>query len=571
LVAIIGVFLSIVVGGGLVVVVAALLAGHALPKLTVSAIQHGVVHWHSFAGDPRNAFPPPLRGQLPGPVGMYASVAVCATLFLMIGIIVMWLLLNRPSRAERERRDRLRQGLARSRRRTRPLLVATKGLAVAAPFEGGGQLIVPAERSVGVIMPPRSGKSSSAVGYILDSRGAVLTASSSQELLLTTAVMREQSTHQPTLAFDPLGVTGWPNYVRWSPITGCDRPQTAARRAEALLSGSRIDETANGGFWRASGSLLLRRVLLACALAEAGVEELRAWMADPFDTNLNDVVAHSAEARAWMHDLTLMTRQRGETLDSVAVMTSLALECFQLPQVRKACSPERGQNFDPQQWISSGGTLHVLAADEQTTPVTPITVALIDEVLVAAVGFGAASWVGGNGNGNGRKPSDPLLRVILDDLASVSPLPRLSSHLTDDGSRGIQIVWYARSRAQLAERFGRERGAAVISATSTMLYGGGLNDPELLRDVSSMLGQVVVRQRTNVTDRLGFRSFGEQYRPAAVLDPSEFYQLPPFEAVMLTGGAGGNLVRLIPWWKRGDAELIRQSIVEATNRCRLVT
>jgi hypothetical protein len=104
-----------------------------------------------------------------------------------------------------------------------------------------------------------------------------------------------------------------------------------------------------------------------------------------------------------------------------------------------------------------------------------------------------------------------------------------------------------------------------------MLYGGGLNDPELLRDVSSMLGQVVVRQRTNVTDRLGFRSFGEQYRPAAVLDPSEFYQLPPFEAVMLTGGAGANVVRLTPWWKRGDAELIRQSITDASNRCRSVT
>jgi hypothetical protein len=99
-----------------------------------------------------------------------------------------------------------------------------------------------------------------------------------------------------------------------------------------------------------------------------------------------------------------------------------------------------------------------------------------------------------------------------------------------------------------------------------MLYGGGLNDPELLRDVSSMLGQVVVRQRTAMTDRLGFRSFGEQLRPAAVLEPAEFYRLAPFEAVMLTGGAGSDLVRLVPWWKRGDVGAVRDSIEQAKKR-----
>jgi type IV secretory pathway TraG/TraD family ATPase VirD4 len=434
----------------------------------------------------------------------------------------------------------------------------TKGLSVAVPLEGGRSIVVPADRSVGVIMPPRGGKSSSAVGYILDAPGAVLATSSKQDLLLTTAVMREESTQQHTVIFDPLGLSGWPKYIRWSPITGCERPQVAARRAEALLAGSRIDEGANGGFWQATGSLLVRRVLLACALAEAGVAELRAWVGDPFNTDLNHVVGDSGPARAWLHDLTMMTRQRGETLDSVALMASLALECLELPQVIKACSPERGENFDPSVWSTSGGTLHVLAAGDESPSVTPVTVALVDEVLATAGALGA--------NVAGTKPPFPMVRVVLDDLPAVAPLPKLSSHLTDGGARGIQTVWYARSRAQLAERFGRERGAAIISATSTMLYGGGLNDAELLRDVSSMLGQVVVRQRTAVTDRLGYRSYGEQYRPAAVLDPSEFYRLACYEAVMLTAGAGSDLVRLVPWWKRGDVQHIRDAIEEATNR-----
>lgn len=562
LVAIIAVVIAIVVGGGLVVVVAVLLAGHALPKMTPSAIEHGVMGWHRDPGNPRLAFPQPLRDSLPGAAGMYAAVAICAALFLVLAVAVMWLLLNRPSRAERDRRDRVRQGLAGARQRTRSLGVSpAHGLAIAVPIEGGRPLLVPAEQSVGVIMPSRSGKSSSAVGYILDTLGAVLATSCRQDLLWTTAVMRERTTRQPTLVFDPLGLSGWPKSIRWSPITDCDQPQVAARRAEALMAGSRIDEGVNGGFWRATGSLLLRRVLLACALADVGVGELRAWVGDPFNKDLDDVAGQSASARAWLHDLTMMTRQRGETLDSVALMTSLALDCFELPQVIKACSPERGANFDAIAWLASGGTLHVLAAGDEAANVTPVTVALIDEVITAA-----GSRAGPDPRVTGRKPFSPMLRLILDDLPTVSPLPKLSSRLSDAGARGVQIVWYARSRAEIAERFGRERGASVISATSTMLYGGGLNDPELLRDVSSMLGQVVVRQRTAVTDRLGFRSFGEQFRPAAVLEPAEFYRLAPFEAVMLTGGAGSDLVRLVPWWKRGDVDAVRESIEEAKQR-----
>jgi type IV secretory pathway TraG/TraD family ATPase VirD4 len=261
----------------------------------------------------------------------------------------------------------------------------------------------------------------------------------------------------------------------------------------------------------------------------------------------------------------MMARQRGESIDSVALMTALALECLGVPQVVKACSPDRGEAFDPQAWITTGGTLHLLAAEGEATNVAPLIVALVDEV-VAAAGLLASH----RDRVNGHKLTDPLVRLVLDELPALCPLSRLSSHLSDGGGRGIQVVWFARARGQLVDRFGRERAAAIISATSTMLYGGGLNDPDLLKDISTMLGHVVVRQGTRMTDRLGFRTFGEMYRQAAVLEPSEIYRLPPFEAVMLVGGSGGALVRMVPWWKRADAQLVRQSITEAKDRFRSV-
>jgi type IV secretory pathway TraG/TraD family ATPase VirD4 len=204
--------------------------------------------------------------------------------------------------------------------------------------------------------------------------------------------------------------------------------------------------------------------------------------------------------------------------------------------------------------------MHVVAPAAESTSVASLTAALVDEVVVA--GRSQAMTAPG-----GRL--DPVLRLVLDELPNICPLPKVDSYLSDGAGRGMQILWSAQARSQLDRQFGRERTTTIMGATSVMLYGGGLNDPELLKDVSSLLGHVSIRERLTSTDRFGYRSWGEMVVKVPAVDPSDIYSLAPFQAVMMTGGSTGSMVRLMPWWERRDAADIETAIKEARARCRI--
>jgi hypothetical protein len=97
-----------------------------------------------------------------------------------------------------------------------------------------------------------------------------------------------------------------------------------------------------------------------------------------------------------------------------------------------------------------------------------------------------------------------------------------------------------------------------------MLYSGGLQDAELLRDLSGMLGPLDVPHRSWEVDRSGQANWTVQVREVAVLDSADIFSLGIFEALML--GGGGALVRVIPSWERSDARAILAASYQATAR-----
>jgi len=70
-------------------------------------------------------------------------------------------------------------------------------------------------------------------------------------------------------------------------------------------------------------------------------------------------------------------------------------------------------------------------------------------------------------------------------------------------------------------RFGPDGAKVLLDATSAMLYSGGFQDAELLRDLSGMLGQLDVRHRSWGADRSRRASWTEQVREVAVMDSTE--------------------------------------------------
>jgi hypothetical protein len=50
------------------------------------------------------------------------------------------------------------------------------------------------------------------------------------------------------------------------------------------------------------------------------------------------------------------------------------------------------------------------------------------------------------------------------------------------------------------------------------------------------------------------------------MDSADIFSLGAFEVLMLAGGLGGALVRVIPWWERSDAKAIRAASEQAIAR-----
>jgi hypothetical protein len=92
----------VVVIGGLVWLVgqmAGLLASGTWPEVPLSELPSVLVRLRDHAGDPAAAWPAGVRERLPGPLGMYATLAGILATPAVLGVLAWWL--HQPPRALR--------------------------------------------------------------------------------------------------------------------------------------------------------------------------------------------------------------------------------------------------------------------------------------------------------------------------------------------------------------------------------------------------------------------------------------------------------------------------------------
>ena len=108
---------------------------------------------------------------------------------------------------------------------------------------------------------------------ILDAPGAVITTSTRPDNFAVT--LRARAELGPVAVFDPQRLApGVPSATRWSPIRGCENPQTAMTRARALTADP-ADGVENASFWAQQCYTAVRCLLHAAALGHRD-DELRA-------------------------------------------------------------------------------------------------------------------------------------------------------------------------------------------------------------------------------------------------------------------------------------------------------
>ena len=187
-------------------------------------------------------------------------------------------------------------------------------------------------------------------------------------------------------------------------------------------------------------------------------------------------------------------------------------------------------DFDIRSFLTSGGTIYMVAASQQkTSPMAPVFAMLAGEIHYEAAMFGS-TLPGGR--------MDPPLGMFLDEIVQVCPVP-VASWLSDSGGRGIQIVTVAHSWSQLAEKWGEHSAQTIFETSGVKAILPGVTDTVLLERFSKLCGQFSQRAR-----------YQDHHSQHDVLTPAQIRQLPDGYGLIVAGNRAPVIGRLERGWKQ---------------------
>lgn len=523
-------------------------------------------------GKPARAWPEPDR--LPGPLAYWSATAIV----VLIVATVAYLAARRRSRAAHSTRDvealRTLPGMAapaevhavagRRALRRRAAIVRPSVGSDAAPQDvgyrlgtlRGRDLWCTVEDSALVVGPPRMGKGLHlVVPWILDAPGPVVATSTRPDSLAVT--LRHRRARGPVAIFDPQQLAGLPGGLAWSPVRGCDVPRTALIRARGLAAGAGFGRTvSDSDFWSGQTETALRCLLHAAALDGRRVVDLYRWSLNPaLAEDAVSILNRTSSADGWADALDAAIHSDPRTRDSIWLGVRQSLAALADPDVLAAVDPRAGQEFDPAQFLSESGTLHLLASAVASGSCAPLVAAFVEDITETARALAARS--------PGARLDPPLL-LALDEIANLTPLPSLPSLMAEGGGSGITTLAVLQSLAQARARWGEHAADAIWDAATVKVVLGGLAKYRDLDDVARLLGEIDEVAQTRSSGRGGERSTSTSLRTVPVMPAAVLRTLPFGTAILLLRQTPPTVIDLAPWTGRSDAAALRadQQLVE---------
>ena len=411
----------------------------------------------------------------------------------------------------------------------------------------GREIWASVEDSMLVVGPPRSGKGLHLViNAILDAPGAVVTTSTRPDNIAATIDVRRK--RGPVAVFDPQRLTaelGLPGRLRWSPVRGCQDPLTAMIRATGLASSTGLSSggVEAGGFWEGKTRAALQALLHAAALEGLPTRALFEWSLSPAAAaDAVGILASRPEAATgWAESLDSMINADPRTRDSIWMGVSQALGCLADPRVLDSVSPAPGEEFDPCRFLTSNGTLYLLATGAGAGASWALVAAFIEDIAETARHLAAAS--------PGARLDPPFL-LALDEIGNLSPLPSLPVLMAEGGGTGITTVPVLQSLSQARDRWGDHAASAIWDAAIVKVILGGSSASKDLQELSTLIGE-----RDDLTDTIsvgdyGSRSLQRSTRRVAVMPPERLRTLPFGTGLVLLRSAPPIVTTLRAWTQR---------------------
>ncbi len=405
------------------------------------------------------------------------------------------------------------------------------------------------EDSMMLLGPPRSGKGLHLViPMILDAPGAVVATSTRPDNLAVTLRARERI--GPVAVFDPQQLAaGVPGGLRWSPVRGCELPQTAMIRARGLAAGTGMSRGVEGGdFWAGQTEAVLRGLLHAAAVDRRGAADLYRWSLDPAGcAEAVAILGRSGAAPGWDDALDQAVHADPRTRDSIWLGVRHALSSLADPRVLDAVTPRPGEAFDPGEFLTGRGTLYVLGTASGAGAAAALVAALVEDMVETARRIAAAS-PGGR--------LDPPLLLALDEIGNLAPLPSLPALMSEGGGTGITTLTVLQSLSQARDRWGEQAANTIWDAAIAKIILGGGSNARDLADLAALIGDRDEDVHSTSRDSRGGRTTSWNTRRVPVMDKSRLRTLPFGTGVLLLRSAPPIVLDLQAWTGRRDADVL---------------
>ena len=329
------------------------------------------------------------------------------------------------------------------------------------------------EHSALVIGPPRSGKTASIVipAVTLWPGPAVIT-STKPDVVSTTTRCRSKAGRVWVL--DPTGTVTVPDgaiALRWSPLLGCGSWDTAIDRAWMLTASARPNPSPDAQHWTERAAALLAPLLHAAATKGLKLDQVVEWVhrretwkaLDLLSANPSSAVAHDVLAGIANTDPRELSGIWSTADGILAAYRSTAT-------LDAACRP----NFDPEAFVHSNDTVHVVTPATRAQQHVPIVCSLLDQIRHHALAR-QAPW--------------PPMLWALDEAATIAPLPTLPGIVADAGSQGLLVLACLQDLSQARHRWGSQADGFLTLFATTVLMPG-VADRATLETVTLLSGKV---------------------------------------------------------------------------------
>jgi type IV secretion system protein VirD4 len=538
---------------------AGLVFGHTWLDLGVADVAAVLWQVPHHLGDPALAWPARVQGELPGPVGMYASAATMVGGTASGTAIVLRHLPGRAAGHRPGREDKHKGSVWARGRELRLLTVAgpTPGrviLGYTPGLPGLGRRLLAAEacHSVLIFGPTGSFKTSAAViPGILEWSGPLVATSVKPDVLRATLAQRSRKGE--VLVLDPLGASGLAS-AQWSPLASCSTwagaQQTAVQLANAIEQTPTEEQRPEHRFWKTMGTKFLAPLLYAAAVKGLGMAEVLHWLDTREDQEVNDLLAATGVQPA----VDAWASSQSRTDRAVDSLYATAEEVLHVYANQRVAAFTDGHALDLDDFLSGDNSIYLYAPAHQQRLLRPLFEAITQQVVAAAQEQAARSPDG---------MLSPRLGLFLDEAGNCAALSELDVLATTARGQGIQLVTVWHDKSQLEARYG-PKAATILNNHRAKLFLSGLADLSALELGARLIGERQTVEQARSIGWDGRHSVNESvgYRP--LLPIEDLRRLCPGEGVLVYGHLRPVPIRLRPY--HTPAEQRRRARVEARGR-----